>query len=349
MPEVAEEDIRAFLLPLMIPKGGSEPELAVPGILKEPYDAMKRLLGNPYQPGAGEENRQAIIDALTVGGSAGLGSIAAPRPTNSLGVFGGNLARKNLLDAGVDPDIADGILTRFMSESGEITPYIDYTGTPLLEFDLSTAAINPRLSRVYDDPSYTHGHPFGTMLLGDVIDLPNFYKAFPEAKGINVELSKSGSPELTEGVIGPLVSSPDKVGLGIMAYDKPDFIKTLAHEMNHLAQKFEGQEYGANAHTPHKEFIDQVMAERNRGGSVFELNTPPAYEAYMRNSSEVLSRLAEERANMSPIEKYHTHPAEMEHADIPRDLQFNNMVLEALRSQGYIPNIEKYRSFMVGI
>src|SRR5690606_24915637 len=181
MPEIAEEDIRAFLLPLMIPKGGSEPELAVPGILKEPYDAMKRLLSNPYQPGAGEENRQAIIDALTVGGSAGLGSIAAPRPANSLGIFGGSRMRKNLEAAGLNLEDTPDILTKFKDlETGEISPFVDYTGTELIEFPFTKEHIRPDIWNLFEHPYTFRGHKFETPFsLGEIIDHPNLFKAMP--------------------------------------------------------------------------------------------------------------------------------------------------------------------------
>jgi hypothetical protein len=67
-------------------------------LAKDAYDAADRLMTRGYQPG--QQDEQAVWDALTASSVAGVNSFPFARPTGSLGTFIGRVGAKNLAEAG---------------------------------------------------------------------------------------------------------------------------------------------------------------------------------------------------------------------------------------------------------
>jgi hypothetical protein len=84
---------RAFLAPLVIPRGSSEPELGWPGIIKKPFDAVRGALQKAEDGAEPSE----LVPGMTEGALAtmGAGSMAM-RPAGSIGTFIGRRQANNL-------------------------------------------------------------------------------------------------------------------------------------------------------------------------------------------------------------------------------------------------------------
>lgn len=83
--EPAAEE-RGFLVPLVKPAGAKEFELGVPGIIKAPFDAARRLMSEEGQYRAGSSERdQGVKDSFDAAGGAMTGALAAVRPAGAIG------------------------------------------------------------------------------------------------------------------------------------------------------------------------------------------------------------------------------------------------------------------------
>lgn len=121
-PPMIEEQ-RGTLVPGMIPRhvAGAQPraELAVPGILHDPYMAMARLFdaAGAERLGMPSDDRQNARDAFDVAGLAAMGGFGMPKPANAPGSAGGKLRGYHGMDSDAGLDFAKNVRGRFWSSS----------------------------------------------------------------------------------------------------------------------------------------------------------------------------------------------------------------------------------------
>jgi hypothetical protein len=108
---------RGFLAPLVKPRGSSEFELGVPGIVKWPYDAAKRLMSDEGQYRPGTQDEAGVRDAMTAASATGAGALAT-RPASSLGTFAGRTAFQPRVSGkfsgiGAAPEVKASVLEQY--------------------------------------------------------------------------------------------------------------------------------------------------------------------------------------------------------------------------------------------
>lgn len=90
--------------------------------------------------------------------------------------------------------------------------------------------------------------PYRTWLLGEVLDYPELFEAYPVLKGIRVDLRN----ELLHGAMGEFFSPENRISLSMFALENhsPENIKSyLLHEAQHAIQEMEGFASGGNLFT----------------------------------------------------------------------------------------------------
>lgn len=323
-------DERGFLWPWM--RQGDKLSPAVPGIVHEPYEALKRLLSQ-YSPGTGDE--QPVRDAANVAGAVMLPSLGlnamGMMPKNAVGIFGGRLAAtadKAALAKAEEMAAAGGDRQAIWDATGW---FQGRDGKWRFEIDDSASHWNPEIKAAGLDvgsaiDGYKHG--FGREpLQRDLFVHPELYAAYPGAERIGLK----GAKDL--GVRG----SYDQAGnieLNTLLTNDDALRSVNLHEIQHAIGQPEGFASGSGLNpaltpTERSAAIDDYMrvfrpAEEARGAPWREtweganrwLDSPEGRRLmYERSAGEVESRNVQKRADMTPEARRATPPWQTQ--DVP--------------------------------
>ena len=297
--EVAE---RSFFLPLGTYSDGRT-GIAWPGIATEPAAAWSGLLNRAMNTGYVSGDTQNTEDAFNVAGAAMVGGLAAPKPSNTVGIFGGRLAKT--------ADHAKLAQAERMAAEGAPREQIwNQTGwfqgpdkKWRFEIDDSKSVVYP--GYLEQTGKSEHAAPFR-----DRMSHSGYTSAYPEASNINVQ-RMSGQ------------QFPDRKGAGQyrdnhMWFDaaQPDRGRSIAlHELQHDAQ---GREGFARGGSPKQFSADDIAAERQRSLSIgqpladWSSISPAAGDwsdnivrrnLYNRLSGEVEARAVQLRRDLTPEQR----------------------------------------------
>jgi hypothetical protein len=204
-----------------------------------PFWAAERLLRNGYRPG--QEDAQAIDDALAASGMAGTGSLAGTAPRGSLGTFIGRRGASNLETAGRPAAARAMDMAEQMEAQGAKQSEIRTAAHPILETDPDLGGIHKGADgmwrvEVRDDlATFNEGGPKRTTL-GRDLDHPTLYEAHPDLADIRLRRS-----DAIQGAEFWPHKTPQQIGLG-WANDKP----SVLHEVQHALADREGFALGSN-------------------------------------------------------------------------------------------------------
>jgi hypothetical protein len=294
------------------------------GMLKDAWEAMKAP-GKAYNEGmTPDEMIKAANDfAMTVGAGGSL----VPKPGNSLGIFGGKLAKTANLEklekaiqfekAGVDPDTIWKSTGWGKGKDGKWR----------FEIDDSQARMKPDAGRaIKDNWGQTSTSPAGSPLYGevpkrleDVFHHPEFFEAYPDARGIKVVPEHENLGVSYGGKIG---IDPDLVPLKQS--------NVMLHELQHEVQNAEGFALGNSAKDPfHAINAGLANSALNHGDAeAFDLITklsklPKTSELtrkfYKQSAGEVEARAVQNRQTFNKLRRAIRSPWADE--DIPRQSQ----------------------------
>ncbi|WP_418386598.1 JAB domain-containing protein, partial [Akkermansia sp.] len=104
--------------------------------------------------------------------------------------------------------------------------------------------------------------PYKTWMLGEVLDYPELFKAYPVLKGIKVDFREMQIKE----VVGELNSFENRLSLSIYALENKsaDEIRSyLLHEVQHAIQDIEGFASGGNFITAPRVFFEEIDRTRS--------------------------------------------------------------------------------------
>lgn len=104
--------------------------------------------------------------------------------------------------------------------------------------------------------------PYKTWMLGEVLDYPELFEAYPVLKGIKVDFREMQIKE----VVGELNSFENRLSLSIYALENksPDEIRSyLLHEVQHAIQDIEGFASGGNFITAPRVFFEEIDRTRS--------------------------------------------------------------------------------------
>lgn len=228
----------------------------------------------------------------------------------TLAIFAGGVAAANLARAGDDRPKKALELAAALRRKGasEATIYAEtnkmLAGSPYA--GVSYGADGKPRFEIADDTARlkASGLPKGAEgYVGDVIDHPKLYDAYPEARLLGARKSgKSGGgytgTEITLGA--DHVAKAELAGRPML---RPSAKGVLLHELQHYAQDTEGHAPGGSP----RDFADRFPGPQNE---------MLRYEMYSRLAGEVESENTRNRGDMSAGERRAVHPVRTE--DIPR-------------------------------
>jgi hypothetical protein len=272
---------RGFLAPLATYGDGST-RAAVPGILADPVNAWYDLLQSPYRAGARDEaNRNAIGNALTAAGGAMTGGLLSPKPSNSLGTFGGRMARTadHAALARAEDMAARGIpREQIWNDTGW---FKGVDGKWRFEIDDRWSGIDwKREKKPFNHPMLEEAYP--KALTSYVLQVPG--DGF--SGGSHTYLT-TGRSYIT------------------IADDAKNPRSSALHEFQHHLQNVEGFANGASPDNIPKDIKTKFMKDTGDPGWD---NAMAAMRAYNNVSGEVEARAVQKRANMTPAERRARHP-----------------------------------------
>lgn len=333
---------RAGLLPLGAYDNG-QVGIAWPGLLAGPVEAANRLWGELSKPGvqSARDNPRIAEDAFEMAGGAATGSLLAPRPSNSVGIFGGRLGAENLAKAGEARPLNAIELAERMRGSGATREAIyaetnkllegsTYAGVhfpkdgkPRFEIDDSRSAFdkgptaNPvsayLLARSGSKPRDV-GPEAST--LGEALTHKDLFAAYPDMP--RIEFSRSGYN--AGGYYVPPTWNkfeermmPEHMGVNrTQANSSPHSV--ALHEGQHAVQHREGFQNGGSWRDFDKDFIAAERARRaaakDDGGWTSVSTYDPsisdemiAKQLYQRLAGEVEARAVQKRMAITPEQR----------------------------------------------
>lgn len=187
------------------------------------------------------------------------------------------------------------------------------------------------------------GYVFGGKL-GDLLNAPDLFAAYPQLRTVEVHIGQSGF--MTSGSFDPASRVLTADGSGT----KEEILHTVVHEIQHAIQTEEGFQSGGNStslggrtqaalfEVTHQiallppgsntraelESIRDKLREQSRnlsGGTAGFASTPRETDAYKRLLGEVEARNAETRLRMNPKERAASFPLTTE--DVPANEQYD--------------------------
>lgn len=123
-----------------------------------------------------------------------------------------------------------------------------------------------------------------TYTMGNFLDHPEFFKAYPDAAKVPVRITGGGGKTAFH-------ADKDKIDLG-QVRGKDAMMKSLAHEAQHYVQKQEGFSQGGNMISEMFKLLD--AGDRRQGKALDEA----AFEAYEALPGEIEARTVENRLRM---------------------------------------------------
>lgn len=310
-----------------------------------PVDAWKGLMEADlntllYDNGAG--GRKAVEDAFNVAGTVTGGSSVVPKPSNSVGIFGGRLA--------ATADQAALAKAEKMAAEGSSRDDI-WNSTGWFQ-----GADNQWRFEIPDNKSFFRALPMPDRPPGDTVGRQlihdQLYAAYPEAADIG--LRWMNTKETRPGQVKGLYSEGQ-----IDLFGSRDASSTLLHELQHDIQRREGFAPGGNTFalkpgTPAWEIYKERLAAMSKplpvevfqkaaGFDTLEdaKKAYPGYlkqlkkkdgmadkaaqeyavqNAYLRNAGEVEARNVQKRLDMTPEQRRASPPWETQ--EYPFDMQF---------------------------
>jgi hypothetical protein len=192
----------------------------------------------------------------TAGTLAGVGAPAAEE--GAAGIFGGDIAAYNLAKRGSPEPLAALKKAQTMESDGHAVDVAAQAGTSLLKdtpyggvskgadgkwrFEISddSAKLNPNLERGMTDENYVQPTSLlGYHKMGDIVNHPELYKAYPEIADMPVR-----STGFNFGTLGWY--NPTDQSFALATGKERDVLSTALHEMQHKVQNTEGFKPGAN-------------------------------------------------------------------------------------------------------
>lgn len=313
---------RAGLLPLGTYPNG-QTGLAFPGFITEPVESWNRML-----TAASNGERPSPEDSFNVAGAAMVGGFAAPKPTNTLGTFGGRLAAENLAKAGeLRPLRAMDMAAKLKAEGADPVRIYDRTsasleGTPYAGVHYGADGV-PKFEISDHNLSYTPGvekkglFGFGKGYteetqrgLSGSLSHPDLLAAYPDLGARRLDI-KAGQDVAENGgwARGRIVAEgpADKIP------------QIAAHELQHELQRREGFATGTNLAWAKGDPDYSPPNSLDRA-----LGYDPAYsDIYKPTMGEVEARNVEARLNMTPEERRMTPPWKTQ--DTPYGDQIDNV------------------------
>jgi hypothetical protein len=288
------------------------------GMLKDAWEAMKAP-GKAYNEGmTPDEMIKAANDfAMTVGAGGSL----VPKPGNSLGMFGGKLAKTANLEklakaeqfekAGVDPDTIWKSTGWGRGVDGHWRFEIDDTGAKL------TQAAKDYLKNAGPEDNQSFTAESGFMH-------PKLYEAYPQLRNLKVQ------PETQEGVLGSSHNGMVKLQGKTNFPMKMD--STMLHELQHEVQNIEGFAKG-NSYAEPEYAIVKALDHAIQQAPTFEekkkindllVRAAMATRArknllYKNSAGEVEARTVQNRMYMNKLRRAIRSPWADE--DVPRQSQ----------------------------
>jgi hypothetical protein len=252
--------------------------------VRETGEAIERLMTRGYTPG--QQDEQAVADALAAGGVAATGAFVVGRPAGSLGTFIGRRGAQNLAEAGKPTalkaiEMAERLEARGVSEGN-----IHAATRALIETD------DPRLGIVHkgDDGAWrveisddkSRLRPIGPSIskLGRELTHPELYQAYPDMPAIDYLRVPGGTSYHKPG-------DPSEIGVGTAS---PRKRASTLHEVAHEAQLLEDFARGG------------APGDFASGGPLAHLLRPGETPnmAYRRLAGEVEARVVADRYQLTP-------------------------------------------------
>ncbi len=282
-------------------------------------------VGDVYQGKADPGDIKPVVDFASALGEGGL-PLSSFKP--GLGMFGGRMT-KTAVNAAERME-AQGLSNYSIKEMTGLERGAD--GMWRREFSDVNAVYNPKGYSEHPEG----GYPVAD--LKDVLDHPEFYKAYPEA-GLDVAVTtvpKINGEERTLGMYHPQL---DMIFLKEGMSDQ-ETKSVLIHELQHYIQNKEGFSYGSPATLPDDvkdqykgylirkymgQHVDQVVNELEQGAHdeaerlAHNILVSADYNLYKNQAVEVEARNAQARMQMSPRQIKNTLAIDTE--DVPRGEQ----------------------------
>jgi hypothetical protein len=164
--------------------------------------------------------------------------------------------------------------------------------------------------------------PHDAYKLGDLINHPDLFQDYPDAKKINVEYD----PKLGNGASFDAIDRQDKRATGLIKLGDPTRKDRLIHEIQHWVQQKEGfPSKGTSLAAAGSRLQPQLQNLVDAAGKLFDAKYPDGFEAdrdefikkqlssqqfaeYERNAGEIEAREAAGRHQMTPEEREATPP-----------------------------------------
>lgn len=164
--------------------------------------------------------------------------------------------------------------------------------------------------------------------LGEMLDFPQLYKAYPQLKDMKVSFNTSSNPKLYGEY--DMDSKEIRINLNRLKEKGDDYFSTLIHEVQHAIQHIEGFEYGITQKTITKTF-SYVLTKLQESGSEEDVKKflgilekylidpktgkPDAakikeikQETYKRSPGEHEAKIIEKRMDYTPEQRYAKDP-----------------------------------------
>ena len=291
---------RAGLLPIGTYANGMT-GLAFPGFIADPVAGFYREATNPvpYLNRSEDEKRQTVETGFDVAGAAMVGGLAAPKPSNTVGIFGGRLAKTaDQAKLAQAEDMAARGLPReqiwndtgwFKGVDGKWRFEIDDRGAALWPTDV--------------------GKP-----LGRGFEHPNLYSAYPDMKAISTDtlVGTNGAEYSNNNSIVDRFFRRPREEINFGEYGKNT--SNALHEAQHAVQKredfiggtdptFEAAKiaYGDGLLGRAKLAADLIRTRGN--ASIDDGIQQRGMDIYNRNAGEVEARAVESRRYLTPEER----------------------------------------------
>lgn len=243
-----------------------QPQLAVPGILRDPISSLGQMLTVPGQALRGELGQQPegmMEPALRFAEGMMTAGAGAPAPRGSMRIFGG--LKSKALDRGA--------MTKARELEAKGTPSPDvWSQTGMFrgpdnkwrhEISDEGASWKGVARQLNNQPSGMVASSFGNRpiggmstielegehKLGDILEHPKLFEAYPHLKDLTVGKDTSGN---LGGYGG------GQIGLG-GGQDRQSSMRTLMHEVQHAVQDHEGHAFGG---TP-QEFMPDIIRKKH--------------------------------------------------------------------------------------
>lgn len=251
---------------------------AVASALMAPGDALsgkynyEELTPNGYYTPL----NSGLLDAANnMAGVVALSSAPLPRPSSSLGMFGGTRAKTADLPALAKAEALDAAGVPKQSILRETGWFKGEDGKWRFEISDDKASVSP---------SYRAAESFDNIPLSNAVNHPALYEAYPELYSY-VAQHRPFPAAAPAGTYGSFVKGRNAV---VMNSDAPSFSSdsklrsNILHEMQHAVQRLEGFEGGTN--------LDGGM------------------KAYMNNLGEREARAVQMRSNLTPAQRLRILP-----------------------------------------